>query len=92
MGVRLEPVHGERAGIEDRDVAVVRAEPELWPAAVAHQPVGVRGRHNSILSALHEQHGGVDPLHIEPPWGGERDIVVDLTVGSGGGGPRGVFA
>jgi hypothetical protein len=54
---------------------------------MVHQPIGVRGGDDPILTTLHQQNRRLDPRHVKPPVSGEGQIVVDLTVGSGGVGP-----
>ena len=71
-------------------MAVVGPVPELGPPEVPGQPVGVRRRHHSVPTALHDEHGCRDCRQLDAPRGGERDVVVDQPVGPGLTGARGV--
>src|SRR5262245_5774259 len=47
-GVGREPVQGGLAGIEDRDVAIVRASPPLGGRASAREPLAMRARYHPV--------------------------------------------
>ena len=60
-GVLAEPVQGHHAGAEDRDVSLVRAQPQFRRAAGLRQPPGLRAGHDPVLAAVYEQDRGRSP-------------------------------
>src|SRR5215468_5614794 len=60
-----EPVQGGLAGVEDREVSVVRTEPEFGRRATPREPLAVRARYDPVQAAMDEEHcrgylGGVE--------------------------------
>jgi hypothetical protein len=52
LGVFLEALHGRRAGVEDRDVPVIRAQPQFCRGAAAREPLAMRAGHDPIPAAV----------------------------------------
>src|SRR4051794_9065075 len=76
-----KPVEGDRDGVEDRDVAVARTQPELGRFELLHEVMGVAGRDHAVRSAVHDEHGLADLLEVEAPRCGKREVVVDQALG-----------
>jgi hypothetical protein len=55
VGVFPEPLHGCRAGVEDRDVPVIRTQPQFCRGAAAREPLAVRAGHDSIPATVQEE-------------------------------------
>lgn len=64
-------------------MAVGRPQPQLRRGEVAQQPLGMRGRNDSIRSALDEQDRCRDLGQLEAPRRDEGDIIVDQPLRSG---------
>src|SRR5215208_2747768 len=75
-GVLPEPAQGCLAGMQDRDVSVVRPQPQLRPRGPAGQPLAVRAGHHAILAAVHEQHRRAYLPGVEPPRGDTSQVVI----------------
>jgi hypothetical protein len=75
-GVLPQPAKGRIAGMQDRDVTVVRAQPQLRRRGLAGQPPAVRAGHHPILAAVYEQHRRAYRPGVEPPGGDAGQFVV----------------
>jgi hypothetical protein len=52
-GTLAEPPQGRLPGTKDRDVSILRAEPELCRGAVANEPFAVRAGHGPVPATVH---------------------------------------
>lgn len=75
-GALPEPAKGRRAGGEDRDVAVVWAEPELGRAGMAREPSAVRAGRDPVLAPVQEQGRRPYLPGVEPPRGDIGQVVI----------------
>jgi hypothetical protein len=72
VGVLPEPVHGRRAGVEHRDVSVVRAQPQFCLGAAAREPLAVRAGHDPILATMQDRGSARLPARGRIPTGRRR--------------------
>src|SRR5215208_6991528 len=78
FGALPEPAHGRcRARVENRDVPVVRVQPQFCRRAMAREPLAVRGGHDPIPASVHEKGWSGDVGGVEAPRAHAGEIVVD---------------
>jgi hypothetical protein len=75
VGVFPEPAHGRRSVVEDRDVPVFRAQPQLCRRAAAREPLAVRAGHDPIPAAVQEEDRREYPRGFESPRGDVGEVV-----------------
>jgi hypothetical protein len=78
-GDRADPVHRNRAGVENGDMAITRSQPELGGRDRAQQQFRVSLRHDAVAPSLNQQHRHTDARQVESPRPNERAIVVDQS-------------
>ena len=83
VGVFPDPLHGRRAGVEDRDVPVIRAQPQFCRGAAAREPLAVRAGHDPIPAAVQEEDRRDYPRGVESPRGDVGEVVVYEPARSG---------
>jgi hypothetical protein len=83
VGVFPEPLHGRRAGVEDRDVPAIWTQPQFCRGAAAREPLAVRAGHDSIPATVQEEDRRDYPRGFESPWGNVGEVVVYETTRSG---------
>jgi maleamate amidohydrolase len=55
VGALTEPTQGRLGVIEDGDVSIVRVQPQFGSGAAAREPLAVRGRHDPVPAAVHQE-------------------------------------
>src|SRR5215813_9291960 len=71
-----EPVQGGLAGVEDREVSVVRTEPEFGRRATPREPLAVRARYDPVQAAMDEEHCRGYLGGVEAPRRDVREVIV----------------
>ena len=72
-----EPLQGSLAGIEHRDVAVLRTKPQLCRGATALKPPAMRTGHDPVPTAVDEKNRHGDLRRVEPPRGHVCEVIID---------------
>ena len=76
VGVLPQPIHGRRTGAQDRDVPIIRAQPQFCRGAAAREPLAVRARHDPIPATVQEEGRRDHPRGVDSPRGDVGEVVV----------------